>query len=439
MSNVRRCLHSVTLYRPDKAFNGFTLFAPMAGDPGNAWLIDMQGRLVHRWQLAGQVALQAVLLPTGNLLYGIRHPQRSIPGVPLSGGQLIEVDWDNNVVWQYDEPHMHTHDWIRMKNGNTMIMKFVPLPEDFATKVKGGVPGTENNGVIWADTLQEITPDGKVVWEWAAQKHLDPELDAITPLCARYAWPYWNSLVELADGNIMTCSPFTSKITIIDRTSGEIKWRWGYPEVSWPHNPSMLDNGNILVFDNGRHRPHLPVITPPDFSRVIEVNPGTLKIEWEYRSDNPVDFYGTFLSGCERLPNGNTLVCEGSMGRFFEINVRGEMVWEYVVPFYDHHTSGRFGLTNLTFRAHRYGPDYPGLHGKKLDSEDLSLWNRLYGPEAFSARAQPFPALSVSKMPVTEEKRPHSQERSPAKEERKPGLGKPGEDKLRSRLDRLGY
>lgn len=96
-------------------------------------------------------------------------------------------------------------------------------------------------------------------------------------------------------------------------------------------------------------------------------------------------------------------------------------------------------MTNLTFRAHRYGPDYPGLHGKKLDSEDLSLWNRLYGPEAFSARAQPFPALSVSKMPVTEEKRPHSQERSPAKEERKPGLGKPGEDKLRSRLDRLGY
>jgi len=54
-----------------------------------------------------------------------------------------------------------------MDNGNTMILRKVNVPDDVARKVKGGMPGTELNGVMRADSFQEITPDGKVVWGMA--------------------------------------------------------------------------------------------------------------------------------------------------------------------------------------------------------------------------------------------------------------------------------
>ena len=182
MTGARRVLQSVTLYKPEKAYNGFTLFTPMTPVPSNTWLIDMQGRFVHRWQLPGWVRIYAELLPTGNILFGLQDPEAPLSDLPFAGGELVEMDWDGNMVWTYVEPYMDCHDWVRMKNGNTLIMKYVETPKDIAAKVKGGVPGTERDGVMLSYVLQEISPKGKVVWEWLAYEHLDPELDAITPL-----------------------------------------------------------------------------------------------------------------------------------------------------------------------------------------------------------------------------------------------------------------
>src|SRR5215467_5691112 len=39
----------LTVYQPDKAHHGYTLFAPMTGT--SAYLIDMQGRIVYHWAL----------------------------------------------------------------------------------------------------------------------------------------------------------------------------------------------------------------------------------------------------------------------------------------------------------------------------------------------------------------------------------------------------
>lgn len=434
-----RMLQGLTLYDSQKAHRGFTLFTPIAEKPSNTWLIDMQGRFIHRWKLAGWVRMHAVLLPTGNLLYGVmpsESPFADLP--PFQGGEMIEMDWDGNIVWRYKDLYHHSHDFWRMKNGNTLITKFMAVPPGVAAKIKGGIPGSERDGVMWGDALQEITPDGQVVWEWVAHDHLDPELDALTPLSYRHWWPLWNAMAELPDGNILTCSPYTSNIYIIDKVTGDIKWRWGQGIIAFPHNPSMLDNGNILVFDNGKWRMY-PTWTPPDFSRVVEVNPSTNEIEWEYKAENPVDFYSAYISGCQRLPNGNTLICEGAKGRLFEVTAKGEIVWEYVVPFYAQHPTPRFGLTNATFRAHRYGPDYPGLQGKKLESEKLDLWNRLYGPEAFEPWARPTWA-GMERVAIAEEGEAMEKKEPEAKEAPKPSVAKLGKEKEVSRRARmLGY
>ena len=127
----------------------------------------------------------------------------------------------------------------------------------------------------------------------------------------------------------------------------------------------------MLLLDNGAHRRGL------SYSRVIEVDPSTSEIAWQYQG--PADglvFFTHFTGGAQRLPNGNTLITEGQKGRLFEVTTGGETVWEYVSPFV---VPSQFGMANGVFRAHRYGPDHPALQGKDLNPERLGNFNRLYG------------------------------------------------------------
>ena len=96
------------------------------------------------------------------------------------------------------------------------------------------------------------------------------------------------------------------------------------------NNPNQLENGNILIFDNGTQRLH----DSHTYSRVIEVEPQSKKIVWEYHDNPAYNFYSAFISGAQRLPNGNTLITEGLNGRIFEVTVQGEVVWEYVSPYF---------------------------------------------------------------------------------------------------------
>ena len=114
----------------------------------------------------------------------------------------------------------------------------------------------------------------------------------------------------------------------------------------------MLSNGNILVYDNGTQRRHMGVFP---HSRVFEINPTTNAIEWEYCDPFPFAFYSPQVSGAERLPGGNTLICEGLRGRIFQVTPEGEVVWEYVSPFFG---PNAFGYeVNMVFRAFFYPPE----------------------------------------------------------------------------------
>jgi len=360
----RPCSPWVPYYAPDKTYNGYTLFTPMMGSV--TWLIDMEGRFVHCWNMPSPPGGYGRLLPNGNLLYAAKDIKGPTAWGGASGGILMEVDWDGNTVGKHQDPYQH-HDFCRMDNGNTMILGLVKVPADIAAKVQGGIPGTEREGVMWTDYFREVTPDGKVVWEWFAYDHLDPEIDALEPTTHRGEWTHANSCLVMPDGDILTTFHHLNTIVIIDKDSGDIRWRWGEGELAHPHDPTLLDNGNILVFDNGSHRRK----RPPDYSRAVEVNPATGKIEWEYVADPPYSFYSHFISGCQRLPNGNTFICEGAWGRFFEVTPDKEVVWEFTNPFYSWRTE--FQWTNQVFRAYRYGPDHAALKGKNLDPDRVEL------------------------------------------------------------------
>ena len=370
MSYARTSLKGVMFYDSARAYNGFTLFTPTEGK--GAWLIDMMGRLVNHWETPYPPGDDAKLLPSGNLLYAGKVANGPLADIEGTGGILLEIDWNNKVVWEYKNPYLH-HAFERVKNGNTLVLKWVEVPKDIAVRVKGGDPGTEKDGVMWGDTIQEITPDGKVAWEWIAHEHLDPASTPRCPVCPRDTWIHANAVSELPDGNILTSFAKINTIAIIDKKTGDIKWQWGPGSLAHQHCPTMLDNGNILVFDNGRH--------PNGFafssSKVVEIDPKTNEVIWDYGSGDrkawgewwgkkrPISFYSSTMGSCQRLPNANTLICEGTTGRIFELNPSLELVWEFAnnLPSYEPYPA-QTG-SHMVCSAYRYGMDYSGLRGPR--------------------------------------------------------------------------
>lgn len=373
-------LKTVKTYDETKAYNGYTLFNPIGKK--EACLIDMAGRVVHQWRMERKIRIAAELLPNGNILCGGMTEDAKPQEISGSSGELIEVDWDGNIVWRFEDPYLNSHDWARMDNGNTIIGRYVPIPEELASKIEGGIPGTELDGIMWGNVLQEIDPNGKVVWEWIAHEHMDVDEDKVCTLCPRDSWSYINAIEALPDGDVMISLRAIDTIAIIDRKTGRFRWKWGRGELAHQHNPTLLDNGRILLFDNGLHRRN-PVCL--SYSRLLEVNPKTEKIEWEYQDENTTKFYSCVCSGVQRLPNGNTLVCEATKGRIFEITPEKETVWEYISPHFGYFHRHNIGWTNMVYRAYRYGIDYPGLRKDRMDPDRYEWVFHEKGKEAIQS------------------------------------------------------
>ena len=90
---------------------------------------------------------------------------------------------------------------------------------------------------------------------------------------------------------------------------------------------------------------------------------GPAEPDWSY--SDPGTFYSSFISGTQRLPNGNTLICSGVQGRVFEVTRGGEVVWDFRNPFTGDKFEGEVPANSL-YRAVRIAPDHPGLSGRGL-------------------------------------------------------------------------
>ncbi len=350
-------------HTPSACQRGYTLFSTTRGGK-DAYLIDMEGNVVHRWHSSEGIHY-SYLLDNGNLLCRTLPPEDAggIETVGGSSASIIELDWDSNLVWAYRDNTLH-HDYERLPNGNTLLLMWDPIPEELVAQVQGGYDVDFAPGML-GDVVREVTPDGATVWEWRSWEHLDPTEDVLGPLDARREWTHGNCLNVTPDGDLLVSFRLTSTVGIADRATGAFKWKWGPGEIDHQHHPTWLDNGRVLIFDNGSHR------RGTSYSRVVEVDPATNEIHWQYQGMPAISFYSYNISSAERQPNGNTLICEGAPGRMFEVTPRGEIVWEYINPFflYSGGAGGAGGMeyTNATFRCHRYSPDHPALAGRDLD------------------------------------------------------------------------
>jgi outer membrane protein assembly factor BamB len=329
----------VTVYKPDKCYNGYTLFCRNRGD--HFYLIDMEGNVAHTWKPVSSIHF-AELLPNGNLLYSTadRADTEENQGVH-------ELDWDSNEVWWY-KCHVD-HDHTRLDNGNSMMLcrEEVNRPEIY------------DQGPIFSPFYIEVTPQKEIAWEWHGYEHIEELKELVGIEFPRHEkdWAHDNTLDVLPQtrlgkedarfkaGNVMFSYRNIDTIGIIDKETKKIVWAWGPGVLDRQHMPTMLPDGHILIFDNGTHR---------KYSRILEIDPRTGETLWNYTADPPESFFSSAVSGQERLPNGNTLICSGGQGRIFEVTMEGEIVWEYVNPYH-----GEGGRGNGLYRhSGRYTTEF---------------------------------------------------------------------------------
>ena len=397
----------VLKYNAEKAYDGYTLITPMINCK-TTYLIDMEGNLVHKWESEYTPGAYAELLPNGNLLRAGVFPK---PPVIIGGigGILQEIDWSGKVVWEYKlstPTQVQHHCFHRMPNGNTLILawEFKSIEEGIA---KGRDPSTVRTSVFargnwikgfWVDFVREVNREGKTVWEWHAWDHIGKgptKLDinwalpwAVGEDYPDLDWSHFNTVDYIPETDqVVLNSRNMSETYLVNHKTGAIEWRWGNPaayghgrkpgwydngdqKIFGSHHANPLPNGNIMIFDNGSERPE------GNRSAVIEVDPKTNKVVWEYYSKDSNSFYSYRQGANQKLPNGNVLITSSMHGHIFEVTPKKEVAWTYVVPVQAgkevctiEDGDRKNAINNMIHRAYRYGKDYPGLQGKDLSKK----------------------------------------------------------------------
>src|SRR5687768_2190383 len=115
----------------DRAYPGYTLLAPHDGG-GKVYLIDLQGNVIHSWQMPYPPGLYGYLTERGTLFYNGKTADdsgRYISKLPYKGGAALEADWNGRILWEVKHPDHH-HDGIRLRNGNVLLLCMIALPHE---------------------------------------------------------------------------------------------------------------------------------------------------------------------------------------------------------------------------------------------------------------------------------------------------------------------
>ncbi|MEE8335537.1 MAG: aryl-sulfate sulfotransferase [Candidatus Neomarinimicrobiota bacterium] len=401
-------------------FSGYTLFAPNSSIL--TYLINNDGLLVHKWKSDFVPGTTAYLLEDGSLLRSAAI--ESDTGNRTGGFQLF--DWDNNLLWEYYAGNQH-HDIAALPNGNVLLL--INDEQTHAEAVEAGRNPALLTSTITSLSIQEIKQtglySGEIIWEWQAWDHLiqnydstginygiineHPELIDINFSWDKGTdWLHPNS-VDYHPGfdQIIISNRNSNEFWIIDHSTttseaashtngnrgkgGDLLYRWGNStsygsgtaqdqklygqhDVHWI-KPGLEGAGNILLFNNGLGRPGFPyssineIIPPVDEQGNYFIAPdssfGPPNQSWIYTALDTISFLSPRFGGVQRLPNGNTLICNSGTGTFFEITENLDIVWKYINPVTREGVlvQGEAAEKNTVARCYRYASDYPGLIG----------------------------------------------------------------------------
>lgn len=397
----------VALPYAGEALPGYTLIGSPENDASSgfdAFLLDMDGTEVHRWSITG---FPPKMLPGGSLV--------GCEGVFPGSYDCVEMQqrsWDGELEWSFAgfvvtpsiSASRHHHDFQRegsdvgfyapgqlpLASGKTLVlaMEDTDVPE-------------LRDGTIRDDVIYEVDAAGQSFRRvWRGSDHFTEmgfDEAALSDIMLRpedsLEFLHGNAITLVGESpwfeqghdafhpdNIVYSSRRANFVAIISHETGEIVWRIGPDFALGPESvlgqfvgqhfahivPQGLPGaGNMLVFDNGGGSGYGGPAADPhafrytrSYSRVIEFNPITFEVAWEYGVGPGQAFFSQFLGAAQRLPNGSTLLTVGTEGRVIEVTQEGEIVWEYQYP------APGSGTLAWIYRAIRVPPEWlpPGVN-----------------------------------------------------------------------------
>lgn len=449
------------LKKSPEAFLGYTLLSPLSslrtflvnldGEVVHWWDTDRK---------VGQTAYlmeDGTLWRAGKSERSFQFPDRA-----GSSGRIQKYDWDGNLLWDYNassEYRMSHHDIEPLPNGNVLCIVWESYDRAVAEKA-GRDPGKLRGNVLWFEAIFELKPVGankaEVVWKWSLLDHViqnhdesvenfgdpaeHPELVDINAMLRPVAdWIHMNSIDYNEElDQILVSSRALSEIWVIDHSTtteeaaghtagrygkgGDLLYRWGNPEMCqlgdlsdrmcWnQHDAQWIAKGlpgagNLLIFNNGLANTEEAYSTidefkPPQnadgtYQRDSGIPFGPTELVWTF--EDPDGLFSPRISGAQRLPNGNTLICSGTQWTLLEVTEEGEVVWQYRNPprfiappnlktgirpkaMIDRSKEAQDSLRipnaipledgGTLFRAIRYPLDYPAFQGKDLSVKSV--------------------------------------------------------------------
>ncbi len=339
-----------------RAFQGHTLYT--SAHEAVACLIDMDGKEVHRWTGDYEALWEGEVPPGAHKQRNWRHVRLLEDGGLLAiheGRALLRLDKDSKVLWAKLEGFHHDLD----VTGDGRI---------YALKREAKViPRLHDRDPVLEDSLAVLGPDGEEIQSLSLLECF--ERSDYAPMFSgrlkKSGDIFHTNTVEVLDGRLAErCAAFKKGnvlvsprelecIAVVDPEQKKVVWALSGMWLQ-QHSPTVLDNGHMLLFDNlglfsarrGGERA----------SRVIEFDPFTQEVAWEYRGTREAPFFTATSGLCQRLPNGNTLITETQRGRIFEVTKEGDVVWEMYNP---HRVGERGHFLATVHVGMRIGPDFP--------------------------------------------------------------------------------
>ncbi|MFK7956399.1 MAG: aryl-sulfate sulfotransferase [Lysobacterales bacterium] len=398
----------------DKVWPGITVIDANYRKP--IYLIDLEKNEVG--EFSGDYFGFKQLLPTGNILASSFLYSDTFRRGGGHAGCVEEYRPDGTLVWRLalvDDDYIQHHDVVKLPNGNILALVWERISAAQAIALGRNPEHVADNGDFWFDGVIEVNPHTvEIVWEWSFKNHLIQDFD---PAKANYGvvadnpgkldinairfgrnnsvrddWTHANSIDynESLD-QILISSNYLWEVYVIGHgmsaleaqgDAGDFLFRWGNPanyagiranetepaRLYQQHDAHWIGEGlpgagNIMIFNNGvePEQPYTTVVelTPPlktDNTYALGANGiyGPSKPAWEYVPKPGEEFFSWFISGAQRLPNGNTLVNHGASARLREVTAEGDIVWEYQ---FDDGADG----PHMIFRAYRYSVDHPAV------------------------------------------------------------------------------
>jgi hypothetical protein len=335
----------VVFHDSETAWQGVSLYAsrPLC----LAELIDMEGRVLRSWREPGCVFWEnAELLDDGGVLV-VGADSRSDEGRFLkrfdAQGELV---WRHAIALHHDMERDPGGGVLSLEARHRMIPEIHPelsVRDDYITLVSESGEALSRVSILDAllaledlSELETVAPKKKWGRHFIDFIHAN-SVERMTRAALFGSHEFYDSQ------HVIVCSRHQNRVAIIDLESGQAVWSWGSSELDGPHDAQLLENGRILIFDNGMAR---------GWSRVLEVDPRSDQIAWEYPGEDDPPFYTSSRGAVQRLPNGNTLVTNSNSGEVFEVTPDGRYAWHFFNPNEDEK-----GERTTLFRMRRYPPD----------------------------------------------------------------------------------